>query len=211
MRKAHVDDDQANRRRIVVGLGNPGRKYTATRHNVGFTVTDALAERWLLGTGAKAFGGLVFDGRVGERRVMLLQPHTFMNCSGQSVKSLVTYYKVAGEDVLIVLDDMALPVGRIRVRRGGSAGGHKGLADVIRLLETEEVARLRIGIGAPPQDIDAVDFVLRRFEGSQVAAIRQAVLLACEAASDWLVDEIDDVMTKYNGINLNQEQEAEDE
>lgn len=196
-----------------MGLGNPGRKYAATRHNVGFMVTDALAGQWSLGAGVRAFGGLVFDGRVGERRakVTLLQPHTFMNCSGQSVKSLVTYYKVAREDVLIVLDDMALPVGRIRIRSGGSAGGHKGLADVIRLLGTDAIARLRIGIGSPPQGVDAADYVLRKFEDRHVAAVRQAVSLACRAVGDWLVDEIDDVMTRYNGINLNQEREAEDE
>lgn len=206
-----MDDDQANRRKIVVGLGNPGRKYAATRHNVGFMVTGALAEQWSLGADVKKFGGLVFDGRVGEQRVMLLEPHTFMNCSGQSVKSLATYYEVADEDVLIVLDDMALPVGRIRLRPGGSAGGHKGLADVIRLLGTDAIARLRIGIGSPPQGVEGVDFVLRRFEDCQIAAIREAVSLACRAVADWLVQDIDDVMTRYNGINLIQEQEIEDE
>ena len=187
-------DDESGVMKIVVGLGNPGRKYVRTRHNVGFAVVDKLVRRWGLGQGRKAFGGMVFDGRVaappGEtsspRRVMLLEPHTYMNRSGQAVKAVTAFYKVACSDVLIVLDDLALPSGRLRIRPGGSAGGHKGLADVQDVLGATEIARLRVGIGQPPEFMDAVDFVLSRFSEDEGKTIQRAVALAADAVEDWL-------------------------
>lgn len=188
--------------RLVVGLGNPGRRYERTRHNVGFAAVDALAARWATGEGRNAFGGRLFDARVvlggSQRRVMLFQPHTFMNLSGSAVGQLVGFYKADRQDLLVVLDDMALALGQLRFRSGGSSGGHKGLADVLAALGSEEVPRLRIGIGSPPPGCDASDFVLRTFDADEQATADEAVARAAQAVEDWVVHGLTYVMDKYN-------------
>lgn len=212
-----MDIAASDNTKIVVGLGNPGRKYAGTRHNVGFMVAEALVRKWAFGPGKKAFGGVVYDGRVTEagdetahlQRVMLLEPRTYMNCSGQAVKGIMTYYKVDLRDVLIVLDDLALPPGRIRIRPDGSAGGHKGLADVQNLLGTDKMARLRIGIGSPPEYMDAADFVLRTFEQDEAEIIEKSITLAARAVEEWLFNPLDRVMEEFNGITF--ERKTEDE
>ena len=211
-----METEEASRIKLVVGLGNPGRKYAKTRHNVGFMVVEALAERWGFTSSKGAFGGVVCDGRVSiaghnvqAQRVMLLEPHTYMNLSGQAVKGLVNFYKIDPEDVLVVMDDLALPLGRIRVRSCGSAGGHKGLANIQMLLSTSDIARLRIGINQPPEYMDAADFVLQKFGKDEIDIIEQAVRLAQQAIEDWLCYPLGDVMGKYNGITL--ERKVEDE
>ena len=186
-----------------MGLGNPGRQYQQTRHNVGFRVVEVLARRWKLQGGRKAFSGRLVDARISRtgsasRRVMLLEPHTYMNRSGQAVGALAAFYRIARQDILVVLDDMALPVGRLRIRTGGSSGGHKGLADVLAATGTTELPRLRIGIGSPPPMMAGVDYVLTPFEAQEKEAIGQAIELAAQAAEDWVFDGIDVVMEKYN-------------
>lgn len=206
-----MESDDGPKTKIVVGLGNPGRRYARTRHNVGFRVVESLAQRWAMGQGRKAFGGLVHDGRVtgpGQSeppRVLLLQPHTYMNCSGQSVKGLAAFYKVASSDLLVIMDDLALSPGRIRVRGDGTAGGHKGLADVQAMLGTNEIARLRVGIGPVPEIMDARDFVLTRFDEDEKETIDRAIALAVQAAEDWLFQPLADVMSRYNGIIIERE------
>ena len=199
----HGDEDE--RTRFVAGLGNPGRKYDRTRHNLGFRVLDALGRRWRADGPRKAFGGLVWDARAGGgpgdapvRRVVLLAPQTYMNRSGRSVAEMVGFYKARVEDVLIVVDDMALPPGQIRARAGGSAGGHNGLADVLAALGTDEVPRLRLGIGPPPGVMDPVDFVLTRFAPDEEPAVESAVAAAADAVEDWVFHGIRPVMDKYN-------------
>jgi len=198
-----VQADEADRTKFVVGLGNPSRQYARTRHNVGFAVLEALRRRWDLDKGRRAFEGRLNDARVqrpgtGVRRAMLLEPHTYMNCSGRAVRQMADFYKAACEDLLIVLDDMALPVGRLRARAEGSAGGHNGLTDVLAALCSEKVPRLRIGIGPPPGSMDPKDFVLSPFLDEELATIRQAVPRAAEAVEDWLFHDIAYVMDKYN-------------
>ena len=188
-------------------MGNPGRTYARTRHNVGFMVVDALARRWGFGAGRKAFCSLVFDGRVSpgddpgrEQRVILAQPQTYMNCSGQAVKGIAAFYGISCEDILIVLDDLALPPGKLRIRRDGSAGGHKGLANVQALLGVTEIPRLRIGIGEAPEYMDAVDFVLKPMGEDELVRMKQAIDVAIRAVEDWLALPLDDVMGTYNGM-----------
>jgi PTH1 family peptidyl-tRNA hydrolase len=198
-----VQADEADRTKFVVGLGNPSRQYARTRHNVGFAVLEALRRRWDLDEGRRAFEGRLNDARVqrpgtGVRRAMLLEPHTYMNCSGRAVRQMADFYKAACEDLLIVLDDMALPVGRLRARAEGSAGGHNGLTDVLAALGSEKVPRLRIGIGPPPGSMDPKDFVLSPFLDEELATIQQAVPRAAEAVEDWLFHDIAYVMDKYN-------------
>ena len=187
-----------NRTRFVVGLGNPGRKYERTRHNVGFMVLAALARRWQPLPPRRAFQGELCDARVKGQRVMMLAPQTYMNLSGQAVVEMAGFYKALPEEILVVLDDMALPVGRLRARAGGSGGGQKGLGDIINRLGTSEVPRLRIGIGAPPGVMDAADFVLTAFLPEERPLIEIAVEQAADAGEDWVFHGITSVMDKYN-------------
>jgi len=186
----------------VVGLGNPGRRYAATRHNVGFMVLEALRERWRTGAGRKAFSGWLWEARVGgpggPRKVLLLAPQTYMNCSGQAARELAAFHKAEPADVLVVLDDLALPPGRLRARASGSAGGHKGLADVLRALGTEQVPRLRIGIGPAPAPVPAEQYVLTKFGPDEAPVIEAAVARAAEAVEDWVRHDIEFVAQKYN-------------
>jgi len=200
---AALNDQDDSSIKLVVGLGNPGKRYDKTRHNIGFEVVEEAAKRWSA-TGPKAaFGGLAYDARpaLGDgraARVLLLQPHTFMNCSGQAVRNIAGFYKARIEDILIVLDDLALPIGKLRVRAGGSAGGHNGLSDIIRLMGSNAVARLRIGIGQSPAFMDTADYVLQRFADDEVDAIRQAVRRAAGAVEEWVFNGCRSAMDTYN-------------
>jgi PTH1 family peptidyl-tRNA hydrolase len=198
-----VDEEQDERRRFVVGLGNPGPKYARTRHNVGFRVLEALRRRWDADPPRKAFGGEVCDARparpgAGERRVLLLAPHTYMNRSGLAVRDMAEFHKAGLDEILVVLDDMDLPPGRVRARAGGSAGGQKGLADVLARLRSEQVPRLRIGIGRPPPSMDGTDFVLTRFHEEEEEIIEIAIQTAADAVEDWVFCGLTFVMEKYN-------------
>ena len=183
--------------KLIVGLGNPGSEYARTRHNAGFMVLDQLATRHGL-TGVKArFHGGVLEGPVAGQRCMLLQPMTFMNRSGLSVGEAMTFYKLALEDLMIVVDDLALPCGRIRIRKDGGAGGHNGLTDVERALGTKVYPRLRVGIDAPGR-VPQHDYVLGRFSDAQVALLTPAIDKACDAIECWIKDGIDAAMNKFN-------------
>ena len=194
--------EATDRPKFVVGLGNPGREYAATRHNVGFRVAKVLQKRWAAPAGRWAFSGEFCDVRVSrganEARVMLLQPQTYMNRSGLAVRQMVDFYKAAPNEVLIVLDDMALPVGRLRARADGSAGGHNGLSDILAAMGTPAVARVRIGIGQPPGAAQWKDFVLSGFSAAENELIAVAIDQAADAVEDWVFRGIDYVMEKYN-------------
>jgi len=197
-----VQDKPTETAKLIVGLGNPGGRYEKTRHNVGFRVVERLADRWKA-CGRFAHDGVLYDVRMDRagrtaQRALLLKPHTFMNRSGQAVASVVRYYRLASEDVLVVLDDIALPSGKLRLRMSGSAGGHKGLSDVIDALGVEAVPRLRIGVDSPPDFMAAEDYVLGKFSADEQALIERAVELAADAAEDWLFDNPSEVMEKYN-------------
>jgi PTH1 family peptidyl-tRNA hydrolase len=187
-----------NRRKFVVGLGNPGSKYRRTRHNIGFAVLAELARRWQASPPRRMYSGEVSEAVFAGQRVMLLAPQTYMNLSGQAVLEVTGFYKALVQDLLVVLDDMALPLGQLRFRTGGSSGGHKGLADIVSRLGSEQVPRLRIGIGAPPPGVEGADFVLSTFGPDEDPVIRQAVELAGKAVEDWLTSGMTYVMDKYN-------------
>jgi len=192
--------------KLIVGLGNPGKKYEGTRHNVGFEVLAAVAARNGAAGVKTAFQGETTDILVGREkgsgeRVMLLWPHTFMNRSGLSVIAARDFYKLTNADVLVVCDDLNLPLGKIRVRAKGSSGGQKGLQDTIRALGGEEFARLRVGIGSPAEkhaDYDTADFVLGKFTKAERTEIEIAVIQAAEAAEVWVRDGIMACMNRYN-------------
>ena len=184
--------------RFVVGLGNPDRRYQGTRHNVGFMVLRELRRRWDFGRGRSKFHGRCWTGRAAGGRVTLLAPQTYMNRSGLAVAEMMAFYRPDPSAVLIVMDDMALPTGRLRARACGSPGGHKGLADILQAAGTEDLPRLRLGIGAPPEGVEAVEYVLGRFQEHERPAILEAVERAAGAVEDWVAKGIGYVMNHYN-------------
>jgi PTH1 family peptidyl-tRNA hydrolase len=184
--------------KVIVGLGNPGSRYAGTRHNVGFAVVDALA----LGPRAGRFQGR-FDALVTElaeepHRLLLVKPQTFMNLSGRCVRQILDFYKVPVEELLVVCDDINLPLGKLRVRAGGTHGGHNGLRDIQNHLGTNEYARLRIGVGSPPEE-EAVDHVLGRFRPSEQPVIDDAVSKAVQAVLVWANQGVEVCMNQFNG------------
>ena len=185
--------------KLIVGLGNPGKKYESTRHNIGFDVLRRFAERHGASPGRDKFDGELQECTLPGERVLLLKPQTFMNLSGRSVRQAIDFYKIAVDDLLIVCDDFNLPLGTLRMRRGGSDGGQKGLADTIRHLATEEFARLRIGIGPVPEHWDAADFVLSKFSPAETKLLEQETGRACEAIETWITEGIAAAMNRYNG------------
>lgn len=184
--------------KLVVGLGNPGTKYQGTRHNVGFEVVDRLAQGGSRPTFSRRFDGQVAEAEIDYRRVLLLKPETFMNLSGRSVAQAVKFYKLQPADILVVCDDLNLPLGKLRLKPGGSDGGQKGLRDITAHLGTEQYPRLRIGIGQRGE-IDAVDFVLSRFRSAERPAIDDALILATQAVAVWVTQGLDAAMNAFNG------------
>jgi peptidyl-tRNA hydrolase, PTH1 family len=184
--------------KLVVGLGNPGRKYQGTRHNIGFTVLDELARKHGLGQRRGAYSGEVVEANLDGEKTLLLWPHTFMNLSGGSVLAARDFYKLSDEDLLIVCDDFNLPLAKLRFRSGGSSGGQKGLADIVRRLGTEEISRLRVGVGSPPPGFDAADFVLSKFRKDEEADMTEAAWRAADAVVVWVKSGIADCMNRYN-------------
>jgi len=183
--------------RMVVGLGNPGRGYAQTRHNIGFKVVDSLAEALGIKVGKRKFGGVAGDGEFADKKLILLKPMQFMNRSGQVVATAAGFYKLCADDVLVVVDDMAIETGRIRIRSKGSAGGHNGLRDIIEKLGTENVGRLRVGIGSSGAE-QGYNYVLSRSPAEEKPLLESSVDRAKEAVLCWLESGIDEAMNRFN-------------
>ena len=185
---------------LVVGLGNMGDQYEGTRHNVGFRVLDELAERAGVPVQKLKYRALTNTAQVGGEKVLLMKPVTFMNLSGEAVRPAADFYKIPADHVLVLSDDVALPVGKLRIRRGGSAGGHNGLKDIIRHLGTDQFPRVKVGVGEKPHpDYDMADWVLGKFQGEDKKAIDQAVEKAADAVEMILRQGVDKAMSRYNG------------
>ena len=182
--------------KLIVGLGNPGKKYEHTRHNMGFDAVDLFAELAKIDVDKEAFKGLVGRGKVFDEDIYILKPQTFMNLSGESVREIVSYFKIEIEDIVVVYDDMALPVGKIRLRASGSSGGHKGMQNIIEHLGTEDIKRIRIGIGEPIYD--TIDYVLSKPLKEEMPSIEEAIKEASEALKDILKTNFEKAMTKHN-------------
>jgi PTH1 family peptidyl-tRNA hydrolase len=184
--------------KLVVGLGNPGRKYEGTRHNVGFLVIAELARKYGQSKPKQAFQGEILEARLDTEKALLLCPHTLMNLSGGSVLAARDFYKIPTEDLLVVSDDFNLPLAKLRFRSSGSSGGQKGLEDIIRRLGTDEVPRLRIGIGSPAGGREAADFVLGRFTKAELPDIEEAVWRAADAIVVWAREGLAVCMNRFN-------------
>ncbi len=184
--------------RLLVGLGNPGRQYDDTRHNVGFRVVDKVADRLGIGVDDKKFNARVGRGRLGSDAILLMKPQTFMNLSGESVGPALGFFKATTDDVVVVHDDLDLPVGKVKLKRGGGHGGHNGLRSLIKHLPDDRFIRVRIGIGRPPPEWDTADYVLSKFRSDEWSAIDDALATAADAAEAIFNDGISKAMAKFN-------------
>lgn len=185
---------------LLVCLGNPGDKYENTRHNVGYMVADEVAERQRAPIQKLKFKALTNLLTISGEKVLVMKPITYMNLSGEAVRQAVDFYKVAPDHVLVVSDDTALPVGKLRIRKGGSAGGHNGLKNIIQHLGTDQFPRVRVGVGEKPHpDYDMADWVLGKFRGEDKKAIDAAVKRAADAIECILSDGLDKSMNRFNG------------
>lgn len=188
--------------KLIVGLGNPGEKYNNTRHNIGFDVLEELSKR-TSGSKMAKFEGQLQQTMLGGQTTLLLWPLTMMNLSGRAVGAVSKFYKIEPADILVICDDLALPLGKLRFRSKGSAGGQKGLADILRVLSSENVARLRVGIDATPEGWDTADYVLSRFKKDEMIVVDSAVKRAADGAIDWASSGIDYCMNRYNSSQGN--------
>lgn len=184
--------------KLIVGLGNPGRDYAGTRHNVGFGVITRLADEYHIPLGGREHKAVCGKGMIGGEKVILAQPQTFMNLSGESVQSLAGYYKIECEDIIVAYDDIDLEVGQIRVRAKGSAGGHNGMKNIIAHLGTNVFPRVKVGVGAKPEGGDLVRHVLGRFSREEEKKISEALDLAVEAVEMIVSDSVDAAMNRFN-------------
>jgi PTH1 family peptidyl-tRNA hydrolase len=184
--------------KVIVGLGNPGSKYDETRHNIGFDLVERLKAGQPDAKPVRKFDSEMAEIELDFRRVLLVKPMTFMNLSGKAVGAIVGFYKIPLEDLLVVCDDLSLPLGRIRLRSGGSDGGQKGLRDIGRVLGTDKFPRLRIGIGERGH-MDAADFVLARFRPSERPAMENGMMAALQASAVWVSQGLEKAMNRFNG------------
>ena len=183
--------------KLIVGLGNPGKKYENTRHNMGFMAIDLLSDQANLDVDKEVFHGLMGRGKIYEQDVILFKPTTFMNLSGTAVQEVVHYFKIELEDIVVIYDDMALEPGTIRLRKEGSSGGHKGMQNIIDCLSTEQIKRIRIGIGEPGEN-DTIDYVLSKPLKEEMPVIEEAIANAVRAVKEMLKSDFDRAMNKYN-------------
>lgn len=185
--------------KIVVGLGNPGSKYEGTRHNVGFEVLAELSRRWGAPKPKSRFEASLIELLCGSEKLLLCAPQTFMNLSGRSVQQVVKFYQTPLEDLIVIGDDLNLKAGQLRLRASGSAGGQKGLQSILTCLSTDAICRVRIGIGRPPGEMDAADYVLGRFRKDELDVIDGAISRAATAVEVWSTEGIAAAMNKFNG------------
>lgn len=192
---------------LIVGLGNPGKQYESTRHNIGFMVLEAYARKTgISGKSESKFNAIVGTGRHGQHKLILAQPLTFMNLSGESVSKLMRYYDVPTERLLVVYDDVALPFGKLRIRPGGSDAGQKGMKSIIASLGGDQkFPRLRLGVGAPPAKMAMPDYVLGKFGEAERQDLPKIMDLAMDAIDSWLDYGVEQTMTRYNGVSVIEE------
>jgi peptidyl-tRNA hydrolase, PTH1 family len=184
--------------KLIVGLGNPGSQYAGTRHNVGFEVAALLARQFASSPPRVKFQGEIVEASIAAQKTLLLTPLTYMNLSGASVLATRDFYKIENENLLVVCDDFALPLGKLRLRAKGSSGGQNGLDDILRRLGTQEIQRLRIGVGPLPVGREAAGFVLGKFTKQEMPEVADAIQRASQAATTWVEQGLAAAMNKYN-------------
>ena len=183
---------------MIVGLGNPGREYRETRHNIGFMVVDRMAEKHGIKLTRVQNKAIVGSGYIDFCKVILVKPQTFMNLSGQAVSALVRFFKISSRDLIVAHDDVDLPFGTVRMRPGGGSAGQKGVASIINLMSTQEFARLRMGVGRPPGRMDAAAYVLQSFSSADQVFLHSFLNRAVEALDCYIRDGLEAAMNRYN-------------
>ncbi len=184
---------------IIAGLGNPGKQYDMTRHNIGFEVIDYVSKELGVKVNKLKFKSLYGEAKIGTEKVYLIKPQTYMNLSGDSIREFSSFYKIPPENIIIISDDVSLPIGKIRIRTKGSAGGHNGLKSIIYQLNSDNFPRIRIGVGAPEHsDYDLADFVLGRFTKDEIPVLEDAIIKTSKAIDEIILNGIDRAMNKYN-------------
>lgn len=186
--------------KLIIGLGNPGKDYQDTRHNVGFMTIDKISDKWTIPVQQNKFRAIVGEGRIGTERVLLVKPQTYMNLSGESVGEILRFYKLTPDDLIVIYDDLDLPLGQIRLREKGSAGGHNGIKSLIAHLGTEQFKRIKIGISRPDQKSRVRDFVLSTFSKDEKPIIEEAITLAAEASVMSLSESFLKVISHYHSL-----------
>ena len=184
---------------VIAGLGNPGIKYSKTRHNVGFDVIDILSDRFDIPVKTRKFKGLIGKGVIAGMEVVLVKPLTFMNLSGECIREVMDFYKVPPDNLAVFCDDIHLDIGRLRIRKGGSDGGHHGLENIIQQLSTENFKRIRIGVGIQPEFMDRIQFVLGRFSKEDREVLEPALRRASDAVIVMFAEGVEKAMNLYNG------------
>lgn len=198
--------------KVIVGLGNPGREYAQTKHNVGFMLLDALAEKMGITDWQSKFDALIAEGRMGTEKILLVKPQTYMNESGRAVGPLMNWYKLMPEQLIVAHDDMDIPAGSIRIRKKGSAGGHNGIKSVLAHLGDENFSRVRIGIGRPLPGWTVINHVLAPFQEEDVPKIKEAIQYLLPAVECIVTEDTDKAMNLYNPKKVKkQKQKAEPE
>ncbi len=184
---------------IIAGLGNPGRKYVGTRHNMGFEALDAVAAKYNIDIKKAKFNALYGEGNIEGEKVVLVKPQTFMNLSGESIREFKSWYKAEDSQIIIIYDDVSLPVGKMRIRPKGSAGGHNGMKSIICQINSDLFPRIKIGIGSPDNpDFDLADYVLGKFTKAEVKELIPIAVKAAEAVGEIIKNGIEKAMTKFN-------------
>lgn len=184
--------------KLIVGLGNPGKQYDQTRHNIGFEVIDVLSEKLNIPLDQAKFKGVYGVGHVKGEKIFLLKPLTYMNLSGESIRAIMDYYQIEDEGLVVIYDDLDLPVGKIRLRQKGSAGGHNGIKSTIAHLSTQEFNRIRVGIDRPPSGMKVPDYVLGRFTKDEQEMMGEVIQRCTGACEDWITKPFLQIMNEYN-------------
>ena len=185
---------------IIAGLGNPGKEYTGTRHNMGYEALDAVASKFDININRERFRGMFGEGRIGGEKVFLVKPLTYMNLSGECLREFAEFYKVPPENIIVIFDDISLPVGALRIRPKGSAGGQNGVKSIITMMGSEQFPRIKVGVGAKPHpDYDLADWVLSNVTEEELPAMNDAVERAVLAVSELIANGVPAATQKYNG------------
>lgn len=183
---------------VIVGLGNPGDRYAQTKHNIGFITIDYLAEQHSIKMNKMKHKAIIGEGDMGGEKVLLVKPQTFMNLSGQSVMDIVNFYKVPAANLIVIYDDIDLPVGKVRIRPNGSSGTHNGMRNIIYLLRNQEFPRIRIGVGKQPDYMDLADYVMTKFNSEEKSLIEEAIKKSAATVEEIVKSGINNAMNKYN-------------
>lgn len=184
---------------LIVGLGNPGKQYEQTRHNIGFDVIDYMANKYNIDVNREKFKGICGEGFIENKKVILLKPLTYMNLSGESIRELANFYKLEDDEIIVVYDDISLDIGRLRIREKGSHGGHNGIKSIIANLGTDVFPRVKIGVGAPKGNL--VSHVLGKFSEDEIEILRETIKASSDAVSIMLKSDTKEAMNKFNGFN----------